>query len=231
MMFDTHAILQAGLAGFGFALVISSIPVGPINLTILNEGAQRGFKWGFLIGLGAATMDCIYCSISFTGFSSFFDHGVVKATMQMCSFLFLLYLGAKFLMAQTVNVPTKLDATSEKFEHKLEALFHPHSAYRIGLVRVLGNLGVFLFWIALTMNLMAHDWVDDTWPAKVACVGGVALGTCLWFLIFSYAVSHSHGKFSVRTLLGLQHLSGICLITVAVVDGLHIIWQLARHRI
>ena len=41
------------LAGFFCGLIFSSIPVGPINLTILNEGAQRGFLWAMLIGLGA----------------------------------------------------------------------------------------------------------------------------------------------------------------------------------
>ena len=53
------------------------MPVGPVNLTIINEGARRGFKWAVLIGLGAATMDVIYCTIAFTGFSSFFGsrHG------------------------------------------------------------------------------------------------------------------------------------------------------------
>jgi threonine/homoserine/homoserine lactone efflux protein len=42
-MFDLHPILLAALAGFVTALVFSSIPVGPVNLTIINEGAQRGF--------------------------------------------------------------------------------------------------------------------------------------------------------------------------------------------
>ena len=224
-------ILLAGLAGFVSALIFSSIPVGPINLTILNEGSQRGFRWALLIGLGAATMDCIYCSVSFTGFSSFFDHGVVKASMQVFSFVFLLFLGAKFLLAQTVHVPTKLDAASEKIEAKLEVKLHPHSAYMTGFVRVLGNLGVPLFWLVLTANLMAHDWVDDTLVAKVACVFGVALGTSTWFCAFSYAVSRSHGRFSEQTLLRIQHLSGICLIAFGMFDGAHIVWQLAKHKI
>ena len=44
-----------------------------------------------------------------------------------------------------------------------------------GFARVLGNLGVLLFWIVLAANLMARDWVDaDSFAAKAACVGGVA---------------------------------------------------------
>src|SRR5450755_2132407 len=129
-------ILLAGLAGFVSALIFASIPVGPINLTILNEGAKRGFRWAVLIGLGASVMDAIYCAISFTGLSSFFDHGIVKAAMQVLSFVFLLFLGFKFLLAQTVKVPTKLDATSEKLEARIERKLHPHSAFMTGFVRV-----------------------------------------------------------------------------------------------
>jgi threonine/homoserine/homoserine lactone efflux protein len=223
--------LLAALAGFVTALIFSSIPVGPINLTILNEGSRRGFRWAMLIGLGAATMELIYCSIAFTGFSSFFAIRIVKAAMELFSFVFLLFIGAKFLMAQTVNVPTKLDAASQKIEARLGEKLHPHSAFMTGFVRVMGNLGVLLTWIVLAANFMAHDWVADTLAAKIACIGGVALGTNAWFCGLSFGVSRGHGRFREQTLLGLQHISGICLIVVGLFDGAHIVWQLARHKI
>lgn len=230
-MSDWPPIPLAALAGFVTALIFSSIPVGPINLTILNEGSRRGFKWAALIGLGAATMEIIYCSIAFTGFSSFFGIRVVKASMEVFTFVFLLFLGAKFLTAQTVNVPLKLDAASEKIEARLEGKLQPHSAFMTGFVRVMGNLGVLLFWIVLAANLMAHDWVDDTLIAKVACVVGAALGTNTWFCALSFGVSRGHRKFKESTLLRLQHISGVCLMAVGFFDAVHIVWQLAKHKI
>jgi threonine/homoserine/homoserine lactone efflux protein len=229
-MSDLPPTLLAAFAGFGFALAFSSLPFGPINLTILNEGAQRGFWWAMLIGLGAATMEVIYCAIAFTGFSSFFDNRVVKASMELLSFVFLLFLGGKFISAQTVNAPTKLNMASGKIEARLDQKLHPHSAFAIGFVRVMANLGVLLWWIVLAANLMAHDWVDDTRAAKIACVGGVALGTCAWFCALSFAISRGYGKFSEQTLLRLQHISGICLIVVGLFDGGHIVWQMVKHK-
>src|SRR5262252_10132390 len=99
-----HPILLAGLTGLLSGLLLS-IPVGPINLTILNEGARRGFKWAMLIGLGATVMEVIYCFVAFTGFASFFTRGYVKAAMELFSFVFMLFLGVKFLMAKSVEVP------------------------------------------------------------------------------------------------------------------------------
>ncbi len=230
-MSDWPSIVHAAFTGFGFALLFSSIPVGPINLTILNEGARRGFKWAIRTGLGASAMEIIYCSIAFTGFSSFFGIRVVKASMEVFTFVFLLFLGSKFLTAQTLKVPTKLGVASEKIEARLEEKFHPHSAFWTGFFRVMCNLGVLLTWIVLAANFMAHDWVSDEIADKVACVTGVALGTNAWFCILSFGVSRGRGQFSERTLLRFQHISGICLIAVGLFDGGHIVWQLARHKI
>lgn len=237
-MYDLTPILLALFAGYVTALLFSSIPVGPINLTIINEGSQRGFKWAALIGLGASVMEVIYCSIAFTGFSSFFDNRTVKSAMEVFSFVFLLFLGAKFLSAQTVNVPTKLSAASEKIGARLDEKLHPRSAFAIGFVRVMGNLGVLLTWVVLAAYLMSHDayftshyWVADRLFAKLACVGGVFLGTNTWFGVLSFSVSRGHGKFSEKTLLRMQHVSGLCLLLAGFYGGAHVVWQLAHHRL
>lgn len=229
-MLDWQSISLAACVGFIFSLMLSCVP-GPINLTILNEGAQRGFKWALLVGLGASVMEGIYCAIAFTGFSSFFDHRVVKATMEVFTFVFLLFLGFKFLSAQNLPTTTKLGAASEKIEAKLEKKLHPHSAFATGFVRVLGNLGVLLFWIVLAAHLMFHGWVDDTIYAKAACIGGVLIGFNTWFVGLSFAISRGYGHFSEKTLLKMEHISGLCLVLAGLFDGGHIIWQLARHKI
>src|SRR5437588_7944150 len=103
-MWGLSPILLAALTGFISGLLLS-IPVGPINLTIMNEGARRGFYWAFMIGLGATAMEVIYCFIAFTGFSSFFARGLIKAAMELFSFVFMLFLGIKFLVAKSVEQP------------------------------------------------------------------------------------------------------------------------------
>src|SRR6267154_1183013 len=98
-MFEFSPYATPAFTGFAFGFLVS-IPVGPINISIVNEGARRGFGWAFLIGLGATLMEVIYCAIAFTGFASFFDHGYVKAAMELFSFVFMLFLGIKFLLAK-----------------------------------------------------------------------------------------------------------------------------------
>jgi threonine/homoserine/homoserine lactone efflux protein len=221
-------ILLAALTGFVSGLMLS-IPVGPINLTIINEGARRGFKWAALIGLGATVMEVIYCFIAFTGFASFFTQGYVKAAMELVSFVFMLYLGIKFLMAKSPTAPVvNLGAAAECLEERLEVRLRPHSAFMTGLVRVMGNVGVLVFWIILAANFISREWVTPDWPGKLACVTGVALGTGLWFIGLSWLVSLGHGKFSTKTLLRMEHLSGVGLLVLALIHGGTIVWQMEK---
>src|SRR5690349_3104693 len=124
-------ILMAALTGFIAGLILS-IPVGPINLTILNEGARRGFKWAVLIGLGATLMEVIYCFIAFTGFASFFQRGYVKAVMELFSFVFLLFLGVKFLLTKSGPSHVRFGAVEEWLEKRLNIRLEGHSAFITG---------------------------------------------------------------------------------------------------
>jgi threonine/homoserine/homoserine lactone efflux protein len=229
-------ILLSALTGYvsGFLL---SMPVGPVNLTIINGAAQRGFKYAVLIGLGAATMDVIYCTIAFTGFSSIFGIRIVKTSMEVFTSIFMLFLGVKFLLAKTVMAPTQLGAAASRIEKRIDEKLHPRSAFMTGFVRVMGNLGVLLFWIVLAAYFMSHDvyftsyaWVDETLAGKSACIACVALGANTWFCALSYFVSrHGHGRFNEQTLLRMEHFSGLCLLAIGLFDGVNIAWKLAQH--
>jgi len=229
-MVELPPIVTAAITGFISGLLLS-IPVGPINLTIMNEGARRGFLWAAMIGLGATTMEVIYCFIAFTGFASFFTRGYIKASMELFSFVFMLFLGTKFLMAKSVTAPAlQLGSRASRLETQLGERLHPHSAFMIGLVRVMGNVGVLVFWIILAANFISREWVTPDWPGKLACVAGVALGTNLWFTSLSWGVSLGQGKLSERALLRMEHGSGIGLIVLALIHGGTIIWQLHRAQ-
>lgn len=230
-----HPLTLAALTGLISGLLLS-IPVGPVNLTIIHEGARRGFCYGLLIGMGATVMEVVYCVVAFTGFATFFSRGYVKAAMELISFVFLLYLGLRFLMARSAaRTPALLPREQqfgERLEQRLEEKFHPHTAFMTGFVRVLANPGVLVFWIILAANFISREWVDVHVPgAKLACIGGVAVGVMGWFAGLSWAVSLGHRRMQESTLLKLERGSGVVLLALAVAHGAHIVWQMARHKL
>lgn len=218
------------LTGFVAGLLLS-MPVGPVNLTIINTASRRGFFAGMLVGLGASSMELIYCAIAFTGFTGLFEKKIIKTSMEVFTFVFFLYLGQKFLRAKDLDAPTKFGSAAHKFSVRLDEKFHPESAYMTGFTRVLGNLGVLLFWIVLAANFLSRDWVANTLAAKAACIAGVALGTNAWFCSLSFAASRGQGRLSEPTLLLMERFSGVCLLVLGIAQGIHIGWQLAKHEI
>jgi threonine/homoserine/homoserine lactone efflux protein len=228
-MEELQPLLIAGLTGFISGLLLC-IPVGPINLIIINEGAKRGFRWPFLIGLGATAMEIVYCFLAFTGFASFFERGLIKAAMELCSFVFLLVIGVKFLLARTPDAPLHLTAKTDALEHRIEEKLHPHSAFMIGFVRVLANPGVLLGWIILAANFISREWVMPDWRGKLSCIAGVALSIGGWFTGLSWLSSLGHRRIKPATLVRMEQISGVILIGLAVAHGFHIVWQMARHK-
>lgn len=222
MAIEFREIFEAALTGLVSGFVVS-VPVGPTNITIINEGAKRGFFHGLLIGLGSVSMEVIYCAIAFASFSTMFESQTVRATMELISFVLVLYLGLKYVLAKSV-------ATTSHSVELVEQRFHPHTAYMTGFVRVLGNPSVLLFWITMTATFLAHGWVEPNWTNKSICITGVGVGSAVWFGLLSWAVAIGHRKFSQTTLLRMSQVSGACLLVVAVVLGTRLVNLIAsRH--
>jgi L-lysine exporter family protein LysE/ArgO len=219
---DLPPILIAAMTGFISGLLLS-IPVGPVNLTIMSEGARRGFQFAFLVGLGASLMETVYCSIAFTCFASFFIQGMVKTITEVFSFAFVIFLGVKFLMVESAHSPNRVGA-------RIEQRFHPHSAFMTGFVRVMGNPGILLTWIIFSASFISHEWVLPTPECKAACILGVALGTNLWFTSVGYMVSRRRGQFSEKGLRRLERGSGIGLLLLGIIYGCQIVGQLIKAR-
>jgi threonine/homoserine/homoserine lactone efflux protein len=224
-MGDLSDLLISALAGFVSGFLVC-IPVGPINVAIINEGARRGLLWSVMIGLGAMVMDTIYCAIAFTGFSSLFSGQLVRSVMELGSFMLMFFLGVKYLMARDIPEHT---LTVDAMEHK----FHPHTAFWVGFVRVLGNPAVLLFWFTLSATFLAHEWISDEIASKILCALGNFFGGMTWFCLLSFLVSKGHGKFSTKTLLRMSHVSGLSLLIAAAFIGVRLVRLLeaARHHL
>ena len=206
------------LAGF-----ITSALGGPVNVTVVNESATRGFRGAFIMAVGAVLMETLYCVAAFAGFAQLFQIQFVRAAMELFSFLLVLWLAIKYLRAG--HIPGE-----ERVEEFVERKLHPHTAFWTGFVRVLGNPGVLLLWIGITGSLLAHGALEATWDSKGFFCAGVAISGFVWFAGVSWGVSRGHGKFSAIALRRLSQASGVLLLITAVVIAGRIVSLLAKLR-
>lgn len=221
-MSDPVALLVPWGTGF-LAGYLACIPVGPVNVTILNEGARMGFRRAFFIGLGAVVMEMIYAAIAFAGFAQLFTAPLMRATMELVSFVVVTVMGFRYLMTR------EMPATSHTVE-VVEQKLHPHTAFMTGFVRVLGNPATLLFWIAFAAACVAHEWVDQDWTSKGSAILGIGMGAMAWFSKLGYAVSLGHKRFSPRVLLRTAHVSGVLLLAAGLFMGGRLVVALARNR-
>ena len=161
-MLDLHAHFVGRARGFFSALLFSSIPVGPINLTILNEGAQRGFLWAHAhrprrVGDGGR-FTAPFPSPAFPRSST---PASCKSLMEVFSFVFLIFLGGKFLHGQNREradqarrrLGKNRGAAGSKTASALG--LHDRLCARDGQPRRVAVLAR-----AVAANFMSHDWVD-----------------------------------------------------------------------
>lgn len=210
-MLQNYPLLEAFLTGLISGFLVS-IPVGPINVTIIHEGAVRGFRWAVFIGAGSVLMEAVYCALGFAGFSELFTTNIARAVLQLASFALMSYLGVKYLFAKEVK-------TSSVSADRIEERLHPHTAFMTGFVRTLGNPGVLLLWVALSATFLSHEWVDPNWTSKSFCIGGVATGGLVWFTLLSYVVSVGQRHLSDKTLLNMSRSAGAMLLVAALALG------------
>ncbi|HTH48524.1 MAG TPA: LysE family transporter [Candidatus Limnocylindria bacterium] len=218
---DWEELILGGSLGMLAGFITSALG-GPINVTIVNESARCGFLRAFLIAAGAVVMETIYCSVAFAGFGSVFDSRTVQATMQLVSFILVLWLGLKYLFVG--QVPGE-----ERSLKVVESRLHPHTAFWIGFVRVLANPGVLLLWLGITASLLSHGALANTWAAKGVFCLGVASSGWIWFAGLSWGVSRGHGRFSGKALRRISQFSGIVLLATAVLIASRLIHMLARR--
>ena len=103
-MFET--IAKAFLIG-----LLVSAPMGPINMLVIQRTLNRGWRHGFVTGLGAMLSDLIYAVITLVGVSfvaDFFDE--YEQIIQVVGSIVLFFFGLKVYMSNRLKdwTPDKL---------------------------------------------------------------------------------------------------------------------------
>ena len=210
------AIISGAITGF-----ICAVPVGPINVAIMEEGIQSGRKQAFIIAIGALLMEMIYCIIAFSGFATLFSDKIILATVELISFLAVTFFGIKYLMINAVTVQGK---RAKVVENRLS----PHTAFWTGFVRVLVNPNVLLFWIMISAVLISNQTIQAEWKSRMACVIGASIGIGSWFTLLVIGSARAKNRFSDKTLVKFSQISGVLLLLLSIVIAVRLIGTVAQ---
>lgn len=96
------SILSVYIAGFILGLG-SALPLGPINLLIMNE-ALKNYKKAVAIGLGAMSVDITYLILIQYGITNYLKDTIVLNILSILGGFFLIYLAFLIFKGRNHNI-------------------------------------------------------------------------------------------------------------------------------
>jgi threonine/homoserine/homoserine lactone efflux protein len=205
-----HLVI-ALLAGFVSGFVVC-LPIGPVNLTVINTALRKGFFAAFLVGCGAVCADMVYVSLVLAGHATLPRDPRVMTALRAIAVVVVAGLGVRNLLMKTEKFEAKSEAVAERVEQRWH---HPRS-FLLGFLLPITNLGLIVVWATVITALGARDFVDMNLRAsRWACAIGVAIGAGLWFLLISWLVSCAHRRITPRALAWLARTCGVVFLIFA----------------
>lgn len=179
-------------------------PVGAIGLLCIRRTLASGRLAGFVSGLGAATADAFYGAVAALGLTAVSGTLVeYQDAVRLIGGLFLCYLGVRTALAMPAS-----EARSSSTRGLL-------AAYGSTLALTLTNPTTILSFAAVFAGLGLGAAAGDRWSA-ILMVGGVFLGSALWWLILSGAVGYLRRALTPERLQWVNRISGAMLVAFGV---------------
>ena len=211
----TVALLAGFLTGF-----VVCLPIGPVNLTVINTALRKGFLSAFLVGCGAVCADLIYVGLALAGHATLPRDPRVLTVLRAVAVVVVAGLGIRNLLLKTEKFEAKSEAVAERVD---ERWHHPRS-FLLGFLLPITNLGLLVLWATIVTALDSRDWVDmDKHASRWFCAIGVAIGAGLWFLLISWLVSRAHKRITPGALAWLARGCGVVFLVFAVLLVINLI--------
>jgi len=185
------------LKGIVVGIVIAR-PVGPVGVLCVRRTLFEGMAFGLLSGFGAAAADAIFGVIACFGLTAVRDHILHYSNwLSGAGGLFLLYVGCRALLERRVREPEPLAG-----EALLGAFASTFALTLTNPITILAFAGIF-----------AKVGLDEGASLDVigTLVGGVFLGSALWWLGLSGGIAWVRRHAHHFTLRWLNRISGAIL--------------------
>jgi threonine/homoserine/homoserine lactone efflux protein len=196
--------------------LITTAPVGPVNIMAIQHAAQQGFRQGLYVGLGAVVADAIYAAAAIFGVSAVtqFVEGqfdLIKTT------------GAVLLIAFGLKIMNTHPHLERGAGGRAKGLWREVTA---AFFMVLTNPGVVLAYVAIVGGLGRWRPQPGDHTGALAMVLGVAIGAAAWWALLSAVVTRFSARIDDHWLDRANHIAGYILIAFGLVIGADLAFDL-----
>lgn len=209
------SVLEFALIGLAIG-VITTAPVGPVNIMAIQHAAQQGFRQGLYVGLGAVIADAIYAAAAIFGVSAVtrFVEGQF-ALIETAGAALLVLFGLKIMKTHS-HLDRDAGGRVKGIWGEVTAAFF----------MVLTNPGVVLAYVAIVGSLGQWRPQPGDHAGALAMVLGVVLGAAAWWALLSALVTRFSARIDDRWLDRANRIAGFVLIAFGLVIGANLIFGL-----
>lgn len=201
---DLTYYLRGLVIGFSIAA-----PVGPIGVLCIRRTLAEGRAAGLASGLGAATADALYGTVAAAGLTAVSGFLLAQAGwIRLGGGLFLLYLGARTLLARPVDARPTVGGPAPVGRRGLI------DAYASTFLLTLTNPLTILSFAAVFAGL-GLGAAPGEYGAALLLVLGVFSGSALWWLLLSSGVSRLRARLDVQGLVWVNRIAGLVILAFA----------------
>lgn len=192
--------LEYLIIGF-FIGIVTTAPVGPVNIMAIQHAVRSGFRHGVYVGLGAVVADALYASAAIFGVSAVtrFIEGQFDL-IEIVGGGLLIIFGLKIW-----HTHPHLQSGGDNPEHGFWG--DATAAFFMAIT----NPGTILAFIAIFGGLGHLRPAHDDYFGALIMVAGVAAGASTWWVIVSATVTHFRARIDDAWLDRANHIAGAIL--------------------
>jgi putative LysE/RhtB family amino acid efflux pump len=209
--------LLAGLI-IGFVM---AMPPGPVAVTAIKLGLEKGAKHGYQIGLGTSIIDFFYCMIAMFATSAVLALlGDFSDRYPLLTLFIQLSIVAGMMIYGFVTLKSKKNPLEEETDIKAKKLkFFDNLAHRgsffLGIAVALANIAnpTFLPSLAyVSLNVQKLGLIELTTIGNLSYALGFGFGNFLWIYFLIRLLTHYRSKFSDKFIIMIKKFAGYTLI-------------------
>lgn len=193
------ALLVGIVTGF-----LICIPVGPINVWVVNTLIKHDFRSAFSIALGGSTMDFVYFMIILTGLSLFHFSPTTVLTLKLVGVLFLFLFGIKELLVKKQNFT--LDENIKKKAPKTAGFFLMGVAIYSSNPTLIASMSAIAA-VIKSWNLFSFNFLN-----YFLLSFGLAMGSASWFYLLLKIVIKYKNRIPERFFINFSRVSGALIV-------------------
>lgn len=158
---------------------LTGVPIGPVNVAVIDAAYRHTFRRAIAVGLGGACADMLYSGLGACGVTPFLQkYPSVDAVLYAISGAVLLVYGYLTVRSQPVT-PAHLETQPKpEVDHRAEV----RMGFRIGLALILLNPAAIVTWVVVVARM-----IPPASPVEgVFFAVGVFAGSWSWFSLVAY---------------------------------------------